>query len=71
MMEQCGSLAGLDTCNHVEFRRFDKYSILRFEVKKRTIYNRFDINANLNVLCKNKFLSVVHDNNMKKNAENE
>ena len=50
MMEQGGSFSGLDTCNHVEFGRFDKYSILIFYVERRALYNRFYINAHLNVL---------------------
>ena len=52
MLEQRASFSGLDTCNYVEFGHFDKYSQLRFDVERRAIYNRFDIDAHLNVLCK-------------------
>ena len=71
MMEQRGSFVGVDTCNHVEFGRFDRYSILRFDIESRAIYNRLDINAHLNVLCKNKIISEVHANDIWKDAENE
>ena len=70
MMEQRGSFAGVDTCNHVEFGRFDRDSILRFDVEMREIYNRFDIYAHLNVLCKNKIISEVHAKDIRKDAEN-
>ena len=59
MLKQRGSFAGLDTFNHVEFGPFDKYSQLRFDVERRAIYNRFDIDAHLNVLCYNKIISEV------------
>ena len=70
IMEQCGSFAGLDTCTHVEFGRFEKYSILRFDLETREIYNRFNINAHLNVLCKKKTISKNHANTTRKDAEN-
>ena len=35
MLEQRRSFAVLDTCNHVEFRHFEKYSQLRFDVERR------------------------------------
>ena len=69
-MEQRGSFVGVDTCNHVEFGHFDRYSSLRVDVERRAIYNRFDINAHLNVLCKNKIISEVHASDMRKDAEN-
>jgi hypothetical protein len=69
MMEQRGTFTGLETCNHVEFGRFDKYSKLRFEVEARSIKNRYDINAHLETLCNKNVLSRHSANDMRVHAE--
>ena len=38
-MEQYGYFGGLDTCNHVEFSKFEKRSILIFVNKDKAIAN--------------------------------
>ena len=68
MLEKQGLFFVLDTCNNVEFGHFNKYSQLRFDVERRAIYNRFDIDAHLNVLCKNKIISEVQASNMREDA---
>ena len=70
MLEQQGSFSGLYTCNHVEFRHFEKYSQLRFDVERRAIYNRFDINAHLNVLCNNNIISEFQASDMREDDDN-
>ena len=49
-MEQRGTFTDLETCDHVKFGRFDKYSKLPFEVEVISIKNRFDINAHLDTI---------------------
>ena len=57
MYEQRGHFGGLDTCNHVEFGRFDIRSMLQFEAEDRTIANQYDVNIHLNELCKAEIIS--------------
>ena len=57
MFAQNGSFGGLDTCNHVEFGRFDMHSYLRHNIEDRCIQNRFDTNAHLDTLVKHKIIS--------------
>ena len=59
MFEQRGRFGGIDTYNHVEFGRFEKYSILRFEKEKKKISNPSDINRYLDTLCHHKIFPVI------------
>ena len=59
MFGQRGSFAGLDTCNDFEFGHFDSHSHLRFDVKRRAIYNRYDIDAHLNILVKTNYFKSL------------
>ena len=68
MMEQHGSFQGLHTCNHIEFGNFDKYSILRFDVERRSIHHRYDIDSHLDTLCKNNVISSVQAKDMRDDA---
>ena len=70
MFEQRGSFSGLDTCNHVEFGRFDSYSLLRNQIEDRCIYNRYDINTHLDTLVKAKIISSETADNMRENSQN-
>ena len=69
MLEQRASFSGLDTCNYVEFGHFDKYPQLIFYVERRAIYNRLDIDAHLNVLCKTKIILEVQASNIRDDVE--
>ena len=51
-MEQYGSFGDLDTCNNVEFGNFEKKYILRFQNEYKDIFNQYDVNNHLDVLCK-------------------
>ena len=68
MFEQRGSFGGLDTCNHVDFGKFDDHSLLRSEIENKAIYNRHDINAHLDELCKNKIISSQMVSDMRLNS---
>ena len=68
MYEQRGHFGGLDTCNHVEFGRFDIRSMLRFEVEDRAIANRHDVNIHLDELCKAEIISSEMVKNMRHSA---
>ena len=68
MYEQRGCFAGLDTCNHVEFGRFDRYSILRHEIEDKAISNRFDVKLHLNSLCNNNIISTEMAETMTESA---
>ena len=57
MFEQRGTFGGIDTCNHIEFGKFENFSVLRFENENRSISNRPDINRHLDSLCKHKIIS--------------
>ena len=70
MLEQRGSFSGLNTCNNVEFGNFDKYSQLRFDVERRAIHNRFDIDDHLSVFCNNNIISEVQASDMREDADN-
>jgi hypothetical protein len=61
---------GLDTCNHTEFGRFEKYFKLRNEVENRAISNCYDINTHLDTLCKHEIISREMVNNMRSSAHN-
>ena len=65
MFEQRGSFGGIDTCNHVEYGKFDKNSLLRHEVENRAIHNRLDVNLHLDTLCKHKIISSEMVNDMR------
>ena len=69
MYEQRGSFSGLDTCNHVEFGRFDCHSVLRHEVEDRAISNRYDVNCHLDVLCGKNIISSEMVNTMRNSAK--
>ena len=69
MFEQRGSFGGLDTCNHVEFGKFNKCSILRHDNEDRSIANRLDINIHLNSLVKHKIISSEMANDMRNSAQ--
>ena len=64
MMKQYGFFGGLDTCNHVEFGNFYKSSILIFDNEDEDIFNRYDVNTHLDVLCKHKIISSETVNSM-------
>ena len=66
MFEQRGSFGGIDTCNHIEYGKFDTNSLLRHEVDNRTIHNRLDVNLHLDALCKHKIISSEMVNAMRK-----
>ena len=68
-LEQRGSFSGLNTCNNVEFGNFDKYSQLRFDVERRAIHNRFDIDDHLSVFCNNNIISEVQASDMREDAD--
>ena len=70
MLEQRGSIAGFDTCNHVEFRHFNKYSQLRFDVERRAIHNRFDMDDHLSVFCNNNIISEFQASDRREDADN-
>ena len=57
IFQQHGSFSSVDMCEYVVFGRFDKPSILRFEAKDRAIANYYDINAHLDIMCKNNVIS--------------
>ena len=69
MYEQKGCFSGLDTCNHVEFGRFDCHSILRHEVEDRAISNRYDVNCHLDVLCQKGIISSEMVKTMRESAK--
>jgi predicted GIY-YIG superfamily endonuclease len=69
MFEQRGTFGGLDTCNHVEFGKFEKCSQLRNEGENRAIFNRHDINTHLDTLCKHKIISSEMVENMRNSAQ--
>ena len=48
------SFGVLDNSNHVEFGNIEKRSILRFDNEDKAVYNQYDVNINLDVLCKQK-----------------
>ena len=54
----------MDTCNHVEFGNFEKFSILIFENEDKYIANQYDVNNHLDVLCKHKIISSETINSM-------
>ena len=68
MFEQRGCFGGLDTCNHVEFGRFDRPSYLRHEIENRAILNRHDVNAHLDSLAEHKIISTPMVENMRVSA---
>ena len=67
--QQHSSFSGVDTCEHVVFNRFDKPSILRFEVKDKAIANRYDINSYLDTMCKNNVISSHYRSTMRKSSD--
>ena len=69
MMEQYGSFGGLDNCDHVEFDNFEKCSILIFDNEDKAIDNWYDVNKNLDVLCKKKVISSKTVNSMSNKAQ--
>jgi predicted GIY-YIG superfamily endonuclease len=68
MFEQRGCFGGLDTCNHVEFGRFDRPSYLRHEIENRAILNRHDVNTHLDSLTKHQIISTPMVENMRASA---
>ena len=66
IFEQRGSFGGINTCNHVEYGKFDTNSLLRDEVDNRAIHNRLDVNLHLDALCKHKIISSEMVNAMRK-----
>ena len=69
MYEQRGTFSGLDTCNHVEFGKFDRHSVLRHEIEDRSISNRFDVKLHLNNLCESDVISKEMAKDMTESAE--
>ena len=69
MFEQRGYFSGLDTCNHTEFGRFDKHSILRHEIENKSIANRFDLGVHLDSLVEEDIISSETANVMKESSK--
>ena len=59
LFEQRDSFGGINSCNHLDFGRFRKYSFLRFECENKAISNHSDINRYLILYTVTKLFPVM------------
>ena len=69
MTEKYGSFGGLDTCKHFELINFEKHSILKLDNEDKDLFNRYDVNTNVYVLCQHNIISSKMDNYVRNKAQ--